>query len=193
MILPLLLLAAQAAQPMAAQVPPGLLRADTNRDGVITRAEVQAKADARFTRIDTDRDGSIAPHERRAFRDAAGMPPITAAQFQRRAQARFARLDANRDGVLSGDERGAARVGPDGPRGLDGPGGPRGRHHGPHAGGPDGPPHGGMKGDRPRPGIAITAAQFRDRALARFDRMDANRDGRVDPAEIAARRVIRRG
>jgi hypothetical protein len=180
MILPLLLLAAQAAQPAVAQVPPGLLRADTNRDGVITRAEAQATAVARFARVDTDRDGSIAPHERRVFREAARVRPITAAQFQQRAQARFARLDTNRDGVLSGDERGAK------PRGKHG-------HHGPHAGGPDGPRHGGMKGDRPRPGIAITAAQFRDRALARFDGMDANRDGRVDRAEVLARRVARRG
>jgi hypothetical protein len=147
---------------------------------VITRAEAQATAVARFARIDTDRDGSLAPHERRAFREAARVQPITAAQFQQRAQARLERLDANRDGVLSGDERGAK---PRGPRG----------HHGPRAGAADGPRHGGMKDDRPRREIAISAAQFRDRALARFDRMDANRDGRVDRAEITARRVARRG
>lgn len=183
MLFPMLLLAAQAAQPAPAVAPPprpplGLVRADTNRDGVITRAEAQATADARFARFDTNRDGSVTPEERREFREAARQRPITAAEFQQRAAARFARLDVNRDGVLSGDERGDRR-------GRRGP-----RHHGPR--GHDGPPPPGPDGAAPPPppppGMALTAAQFRTRALARFDRMDANRDGRIDAAEMAARR-----
>lgn len=176
MILPLFLVAAQAAQPLPAPLPPGLLRADADRDGVITRAEATATADARFARFDADRDGSVTRRERRqamrAARAARHAQPITAAEFQRQAQARFARLDANHDGVLTADERPQRR----GMRGR-GPGGERGMRE---------------KG-RGEGGAAITAVQFRTRALARFDMVDANRDGRVDQAEIAVRRTARRG
>lgn len=173
MFLPLLLLAAQAAQPL----PSGLLRADTNRDGVVTRTEAAASADARFARFDADRNGSVTQEERRGARRAARAErrarPITAGQFQQRAQARFARLDADRDGVLSADERPQSR-------------GMRGGHH-------DGGERGMRGADRGERGQAMTAAQFRDRALSRFDAADTNHDGRVDRAETAARRVARRG
>jgi hypothetical protein len=39
----------------------------------------------------------------------------------------------------------------------------------------------------------ITAEQFRARALARFDRADANRDGTLTVAERQAQREQRRG
>lgn len=183
MLLPLLLLAAQAVTPSLAAP-----RADANRDGVITRAEAQANADARFVRFDTDRNGTVTPEERRAVRRAARNRPITAAEFQRRAQARFARIDADYNGVLSGDERRASRR--MGPR----------RHRGGareaaamEAGGtmPAGA-RGGHGRGRGQGAASLDAAQFRARALARFDRLDANRDGRLDQAEIAARRAARR-
>lgn len=168
MFLSLLLAAVQVAQPL----PPGLLRADANRDGVVTRAEVVAQAEVRFGRFDANRNGRVEPHERGAGRTGRAM---TAAEFQQRAQARFARLDTNRDGTLTVEER---RKGPRAMRGARGPGG---EHRGVH----------GRAGRHDA--VALTAVQFRDRALARFDRVDANRDGRVDTAEITAARAARRG
>ena len=40
--------------------------ADTNHDGVITRAEFDAGVEAHFARVDTNGDGTISPEERKA-------------------------------------------------------------------------------------------------------------------------------
>ncbi|HTU10002.1 MAG TPA: EF-hand domain-containing protein [Allosphingosinicella sp.] len=116
----------------------------------------------------------------------------------------FERLDADNNGQLSREEFAQGR------RGARGPGAA-----GPMAGaGPDGPPPGGPGWRRGRghsgPGMGrgmggmrmggrlfgeagfITAEQFRTRALARFDRADANRDGTVTVAERQAQRGHRR-
>lgn len=108
------------------------------------------------------------------------------------ADRRFAEQDANHDGKLTEDERrafreqrwGARRAPPPGadgtqpPPGADGalpppmPGEARhGRHHG--------------RGTE-------TQAQFRDRALRMFDRIDANHDGRIDPQERDAAMLMMR-
>jgi hypothetical protein len=47
---------------------PGRARADANRDGVITRPELDAQVFARFTRLDVNRDGFLTREERRAGR-----------------------------------------------------------------------------------------------------------------------------
>jgi hypothetical protein len=91
----------------------------------------------------------------------------------------FDRLDANHDGNISREEFAEAHA-RRGPEGADGPG----REMGPPPGGPDGPRgpdgpgmygmHSGrMFGDQ---GF-VTLEQMRARALARFDRADANHDG----------------
>jgi len=161
----LLPLAALLASPVLAQgARPG---PDANGDGVVTRAEESAEIDRRFAAMDANRDGTVTPEERRAERErmraARQARVVTEDQFKDRAEKRFERLDANDDGKLTGDERHAGRGGK-GPRGMRGPGGPR-----------------------PEP-KAETAAEFRARALERFDRIDANRDGRIDQAERAADR-----
>ena len=46
-----------------------LMRADANRDGVITKAEMTAAAGAMFDRLDTNHDGRIDQNERQAMRD----------------------------------------------------------------------------------------------------------------------------
>jgi hypothetical protein len=126
----LALMLAGGAFPALAQTPPPLprggpmrggamiMRADANRDGIITRAEAMAQADAAFDRVDGDRDGAITPGERREDRRAmrailrdrahvdANAPP--AARERRRGMTReamrahvavmFDRADANRDG-----------------------------------------------------------------------------------------------
>jgi Ca2+-binding EF-hand superfamily protein len=57
-----------------------LMRADANGDGIVTREEVMARADARFDRMDANHDGVISPDERpmrRWMRGRSGgdMPP----------------------------------------------------------------------------------------------------------------------
>ncbi len=55
----------------------GLMRADSNNDGVVTREEVIADADRRFAEMDRDRDGTISHDERRTAREArCGPPPV---------------------------------------------------------------------------------------------------------------------
>ena len=67
-----LILAAVLAQTEAAAPPPppamapparGLMRADANGDGVVTRAEFLADAAARFDRMDANRDGRLTREE----------------------------------------------------------------------------------------------------------------------------------
>ena len=60
--------AAQTNPALATPRPP--IRQDANRDGVATRAEAIAQADARFAQMDTDRDGRVTGGEMRAYRAA---------------------------------------------------------------------------------------------------------------------------
>ena len=87
----------------------GLMRADTNGDGMVSRAEAAAQAAARFDKMDTNKDGTLSADERtgpggammaRAGRDGA----MTRADFLAQADKRFGRIDANKDGQLSTDE-----------------------------------------------------------------------------------------
>lgn len=163
-------LAALLASPAVAQGPTGgRLGPDANGDGVVTRAEESAEADRRFAAMDANHDGTVTSEERRAERDRMRAERdarvVTEDQFKDRAENRFDRLDTNDDGKLTGDERRAGHRGPGLRRGPDGPGG-SGR-------------------DRPAP-KPETAAEFRAHALERFDRIDANHDGRIDRAERAA-------
>ncbi|WP_249340459.1 hypothetical protein [Sphingomonas sp. 2SG] len=128
-----LLATGAVAQTMPPAPPPGggMMRLDANHDGVITRAEMIAEAEARFAAMDTNKDGKVTPEERDAAREAM------------RAQ----------------------RGGGEGPRGG-----------------------GGMRagGDR-----EMTRADALDRAAKRFDRLDANHDGKLDATELAAARPMR--
>ncbi len=168
------------AQPAAPPAP----RAEMTRD------QVAANADQRFQRLDANRDGRVTTDE---LRQLAEQRRATMQQrhTERQGQA-FERLDTNRDGQISREEFGqrmamrgqgerpgmhgmrgqGQRHGMRGPRGQAGQAGPGGRM-GMAMLGPDG---------------AITAQEFRDRALQRFDRMDVNRDGRIGPEERRGRR-----
>lgn len=153
----------------------------------VTRAEVIQRSDAAFARLDANHDGRFTRDEARALGE------------QRRERMRtrmFERLDADHNGQISREEFAQGHRGP----GRSGPGGP-----GPMAdGGPDGPPppDGPGMGRRHHrgPGMGmrmgarlfgeadfLTAEQFRTRALARFDRADANHDGTLTVAERRAR------
>lgn len=149
-----------------------MARADTNGDGMISRAEYMAQAEARFARMDKNGD---AEHK------------ITHADFMAKAEARFAKLDANGDGQISPDEMKAAmermheRMG-----GRHGPGG---HMMPPPPGGPGGP-------GRHGPGMLERLDTNHDGKISRdemrapvdrhFDKLDTNHDGFIDQAELDA-------
>ena len=62
-------------------------RLDTNKDGVITRAEREARRAERFAKIDTNSDGIISLEE-----------------FNARAEARFTRADKDGNGEITKQE-----------------------------------------------------------------------------------------
>lgn len=151
-------------------------RRDRNAD--TTRQQVIDRVDQRFAALDANRDGRVTAEEMRQHGE------------QRRAQRSertFERLDANRDGNISRAEwdqaqaqrtqrmsERRAQAGQDEQAGR--PPGMRGMR--------------AMRGMRGGHGVRmfgeqgyITQEQMRERALARFDRMDLNRDGTVTAAE----------
>ena len=163
----------------------GPMRADTNGDGVVSRSEFFAAAEARFKRKDANSDRVLAGTElqdkrgRFARLDANNDGKLSFAEQAAGTTALFARLDANGDGKLTPEELG--------------PGRRHGRHGGDRAGlvqGPDrvaGPGGGMMLGRVDTNGDGkITREEMRAQADQRFDRLDANKDGVIDQAEMQA-------
>ncbi len=168
--------------------PGGEARGDRNAD--TTRQQVIERTDQRFAALDADRDGRVTPEEMRQHGEQ---------RRAQRAERMFDRLDANSDGSISREEwtqshaqraqRGAERHAQRAQRGAErraqaGQGGERaGRPHRMRG-------HRGGFGMRGAQGARmfgeqgyITQEQMRERALARFDRLDANSDGTVTAAE----------
>lgn len=82
----------------------GLMRADANKDGVVTRDEARAAADALFARLDRNHDGRLTADEMPRRHPRAEAKPdreVTQAKFERRALRRFDRIDANKDGQIA--------------------------------------------------------------------------------------------
>lgn len=111
-------LAQETRASAAAKFKAEFAASDTNKDGVLTRAEVQARiarmkvgpgrpdpvhakrlADLWFSSADADKDGKV-----------------TQAEAQALLAATFAKYDANGDGKIGGDERDAAKAQVQGPR-----------------------------------------------------------------------------
>ena len=164
---------------------------DANKDGVLTRAEAEAHAKAMFVKLDVNKDGKLDQADR------------AARHAEERAQM-FDRLDANKDGSISKAEwdqadsaRQAKRAEWKAKRGerAGAPGNGAERHamRGHHGGkrGGHGGPGGWMKADA-NGDKAISQAEFVAGALARFDRMDANKDGKVTAEERQAMRQAMR-
>lgn len=164
---------------------------DANKDGVLTRAEAEAHAKAMFVKLDVNKDGKLDQADR------------AARHAEKRAQM-FDRLDANKDGSISKaewDQADAARQAKRaewkakrGERaGAPGNGAERHAMRGHHGGkrGGHGGPGGWMKADA-NGDKAISQAEFVAGALARFDRMDANKDGKVTAEERQAMRQAMR-
>lgn len=142
----------------------------------VTRDQAAALAEQRFQRLDADRDGRVTQEELRQQVQAR-----MANRQERRAQRQgqlFERLDTNRDGQLSREEFAQRRA----LRGERGGHGGRGGLAGRRGGGER------MMARMLGEDGVLTLDEFRARALQRFERLDANRDGRVTVAE---RREIR--
>ena len=158
----LALAAAVGGAALAQQVPAErpAARADTNRDGQITRAEFVDARMQRLTAMDTNSDGTITSAERTAAKQARRAERMTG---------RFDRLDTDRNGSVS---RAEFEARPD--RGGRGHGGERMRR-----GGPRGER---MAAHREARG-PLVIAEAEARTTAAFARMDANNDGVVTLAE----------
>ena len=130
----------------------------TTAKAPMTRAALQADMERRFAALDTNRDGMLSPEERKA-----GM----ANRMGERRDRMFAAMDKDGSGSVSRAEFDAARPGV----------------HAAHRGGGHG---GNGRMARPDTTASLTKADFVNRRLAMFDRLDANRDGTVSPEERAA-------
>lgn len=85
--------------PPARERTSGLLRYDTNRDGVVDRAEWAAGQEARFKLLDTNHDGKLTKDE---LFVGNGVP---ASDRQMQSQATYFRLlDSDKDGSVSKEE-----------------------------------------------------------------------------------------
>lgn len=167
--------------------PGGKNMGDADGNGVLTRVEAQASATQMFAKMDANGDGKLDAADRAAKRS----------EMQAK---RFDGLDADKDGSVSkpewdqqnaaraekraekraerAEKRAAAGEAGEGKRdGMRGHHGKRGGHG----------MRGGMTmkadtdGDK-----AVSQAEFETAALARFDRMDANKDGQVTAEERKA-------
>lgn len=188
----------------AMTVPAWAMPADVAQGADMTRAEAQAKAEARFDKMDLNKDGKWDAADR-AARQAA------------RHEARFVALDANKDGSVSKAEFDQARTqreaqmterraafaaqraermaaakapvagdaakAPRAEHRMGGRDGRGGRHHAMGGG------RGGRGGYGMGPDASISKADFVAKSLARFDRMDANKDGKVTAVERQAARA----
>ncbi len=102
---------AQTAPEAPRAAPRGMARADGDGDGRVSKAEYNARADARFARMDKNGDGQLSADEMAPRREMAAPPaapagtdtatPAPAAPMRSRM---FERLDANHDGMVSRDE-----------------------------------------------------------------------------------------
>ena len=84
-----------------AREPTGVMRYDTNKDGVVDRAEWKAGQEARFKRLDTNGDGKLTPDELFARTPASGTSVLPSDRQMGRQSAYFQRLDADKDGVVT--------------------------------------------------------------------------------------------
>ena len=109
-----------------------LREVDTDRDGRMTQAEIDAAVNARFARFDADGNGRLSLDEFNAlwadvtrpaavrafqFMDPNGDASVTKAEVEERTSRLVQRFDRNGDGALSLQDRG----GSGGPGGEPGP------------------------------------------------------------------------
>ena len=83
------------------RAPSGLMRYDTNKDGVVDRAEWKAGQEARFKRLDTNGDGKLTQDELFAGTPAIGNSVLPTDRQAQRQSSYFQLLDADKDGVVT--------------------------------------------------------------------------------------------
>ncbi|MCC2975790.1 EF-hand domain-containing protein [Sphingomonas sp. PL-96] len=151
--------AAQATLPQdAAQRRAGpMAMVDADKDGVVTRAEALAAADRHFAQMDRNGDGKLTGEELRRPGHRGHHRP--GADGKAPPPGAVTPLQTDRDGRIDKPARGA---GPKHSRG-----------------------HMLARLDTNRDG-SVSREEFRTEATQRFDRVDANRDGRIDATEQAA-------
>lgn len=172
-----------------------LQRADTDKDGAISRAEFAAQTDQRFARLDANGDGQIADDElpgrtrlvESSDTDKDGK--ISKGEFVAQASERFAKLDLNKDGRISPDEmKGMMRRGREA---RGGPGGP-GAHRGHGTMGPAGAAGPMGRGARMMASVdtnkdgKISRDEMRAHTDARFAALDTDKNGFIERTEQAA-------
>ena len=79
----------------------GIMRYDTNKDGVVDRAEWKAGQEARFKRLDTNGDGKLTQDELFARTPAVGNSVLPSDRQVERQSTYFQLLDADKDGVVT--------------------------------------------------------------------------------------------
>jgi Ca2+-binding EF-hand superfamily protein len=180
------LLASAAAIGQVAPVPPTAPGTSTSRpfaDKAQTRADVQAKIAEHFTRIDTNRDGVITKAEADAAVVAFSGQRAERSNERRdkRGDRVFERLDTNRDGNITPAEWDASQA----QRGQRIAGrrhrGSGRKHGGMHGMGSFGG-HMFEMADGNKDG-RVTLQEAQAAALRHFDMVDANRDGRITREE----------
>lgn len=198
---------AQVAPPATpyAPIPPRAVELTQTRDQAV------AKVREHFAKLDANRDGFVAADEMQSIRGHhRGMRQLGERRGRgggdrkamRDPAAAFDRLDANRDGMISREEFGRAREvreqrriainrAPDGVPGVPGVAGDHQGMRKMHR-------MGGMRGggmmrlaDLDRDG-RVSLQEATTSALQRFDRIDANRDGRITPDERRQQREQRK-
>lgn len=155
-----------------------------DRNADVTRQQAVEHADRRFQRLDLNNDGRATREEAQQARQQH-----RAERRTQRADRMFERLDLDRNGSVTREEMNRAheqRLAQRAGRGEHGAGHGQGmgrRHGGFMRGMHHGGGH-GMRGERlfGEQGF-VTREQMRERALAHFDRLDADRNGTLTAAE----------
>ena len=166
-------LIALSATSAALYAAPGM-KADANGDKSVTKTEALAAADARFAKMDTNGDGTLNAADKTAM-----------------VKKHFAAMDADKNGAISEAEFIAAHEARAEKRedrrekrmGRGEHEGKMGRHGGRHGGSMKMVAMADTNGDK-----AVTQAEFRAAAEARFAKADANGDGTITAEERKAQR-----
>jgi EF hand len=162
--------------------PPSKMDADGN--GVVSKAEALTAADTMFAKMDENGDGTL-----------------NAADREAKVKAHFQEMDADKNGAINEAEfvtaHNARMEDRQAMRDDRGPESERRRGH--HGGGKHGGGKGGghamamMKAADTNNDMAVTKAEFRTAAEARFAKADANNDGSLSADEQKAARNAMRG
>jgi hypothetical protein len=155
---------------------------DTDGNGQVSKAEAMTAADTMFAKMDANNDRTLNPADREA-----------------KMKAHFQEMDADKNGSINEAEFMAAHKDRmedrQAKRAKHGAGHADGhRGHGVHRRGPDGG-HGMamLKAADANEDMAVSKAEFRTAAEARFTAADANKDGSLSADEQRAARKAMRG